>query len=174
MQAGRLPPPPGTFLFLCGSSCLAKTNAFDANTARSIAGWGTYGSASRTLAAITARPLPDDLREREIDAMMRAGKAAWNAWLEGGSREDISARMCRLAVPVTFVSGTCDPVVPTPLQRRLAATLPCARLVVIPGAGHLLPVEAPDAVAAAIQEAAALRDDLVEILPSRALSRAFH
>jgi pimeloyl-ACP methyl ester carboxylesterase len=33
----------------------------------------------------------------------------------------------------------------------MAAALPAARLVVVPGAGHALPLEAPDAVAAALE-----------------------
>ena len=36
------------------------------------------------------------------------------------------------------------------IGRRMEAALPRAELVVVPGAGHGLPREAPDAVAAAI------------------------
>ncbi len=142
-------------LVLLASSPPTPEPIADAERVRAIDGWATYGAASETLAAITGRPLPDDLRRVEIDDMMRASKAAWNAWLEHGSREDISARMDRVAVPVTVVSGTCDPVVPTALQHRLVSMLPDARLVTVPGAGHLLPIEDPDAVTTAVEDAVA-------------------
>lgn len=155
-------------LVLLASSPPTPEPIADAERVRAIDGWATYGAASETLAAITGRPLPDDLRRVEIDDMMRAGKAAWNAWLEHGSREDISGRMDRVAVPVTVMSGTRDPVVPTALQHRLVSMLPDARLVTVPDAGHLLPIEDPDAVTAAVEDAVAMCERPVQ----RELSRA--
>jgi pimeloyl-ACP methyl ester carboxylesterase len=52
---------------------------------------------------------------------------------------------CRtIAVPTTVVIGTRDTVTPPGLGRRIAATIPGARLVEVPGAGHMLPYEATD------------------------------
>ena len=112
-----------------------------------IAGWGDQGVMSETLERTTAEPLPDDLRELAMTDMMRTGEAGWTAWLEAGSREDIAARVGSIAAPVTILSGTRDAVLPTELHEQTAAKLPDARLVAVPGAGHLLPLEAPDAVA---------------------------
>lgn len=120
-----------------------------------LAGWATYSSASRMLASITARALPDDARKRAVDDLMRCGKAAWSAWLYAGSREDISAAMPQIHVSTTLLSGTRDTVFSTDVIRReVAARLRISRLQTVPGAGHLLPLEAPDAVAAAIARAA--------------------
>ena len=52
-------------------------------------------------------------------------------------------------LPVTLIAGERDGRY-TALGRRLADALPGARLLVVPGAGHGLPREAPQAVAAAI------------------------
>ena len=116
-----------------------------------IADWGEYSAMSRTLAEITAGALPDAVRAGTIDDMMRAGKAAWDAWLTHGSREDISFAMSQIDVPVTILSGSADAVLPSAvLNREVAARLSDVRNMAIPGAGHLLPLEAPDAVVAVI------------------------
>jgi pimeloyl-ACP methyl ester carboxylesterase len=123
--------------------------------ARLIAGWGHYGPASETLARITAQPLDGGTRERVIADMMSADKGAWTAWLEGGSREDISGAMPRIDAPALILSGDRDEAIATDLvEREVAARLKTARVIVVPGAGHLLPLEAPDAVAGAIWDCA--------------------
>jgi pimeloyl-ACP methyl ester carboxylesterase len=58
-------------------------------------------------------------------------------------------RLGELRMPVTVVAGERDAKF-VALGERLAAALPDARLVVVPGAGHGLPREAPQAVADAI------------------------
>ena len=73
---------------------------------------------------------------------------------ERGSRQDISAAMPRIDVPVTVLAGTRDEILPEALLRReVVDRLSDARLIRVPGAGHLLPLEAPDAVAAAVRAA---------------------
>lgn len=119
-----------------------------------IDGWAQYSVASQILARVTASPLCERDRKQAVDDIMRTGKAAWTAWLACGSREDISADMACISVPVTIVSGTEDIVLPTALlQREIAARLRPARMVRVPGAGHLLPQEATGAVVAAITSA---------------------
>jgi len=61
----------------------------------------------------------------------------------------VLARCRRLTVPVLVLHGADDPR-PAAAVDPLAAALPDARVVVVPGAGHLPWVEAPDAVRAAI------------------------
>lgn len=114
----------------------------------SLLGWGDRGNASRTVAEVSARPLPRDLIASIVDDIVRVGHAAWKAWLESGSREDITADMGKITAPVTILSGACDRGLPTDLLRReVANRLPRSTLVEMAGAGHLLPLEAPDEVA---------------------------
>ena len=55
----------------------------------------------------------------------------------------------RLRVPVAVVWGERDPVTPVSLGRRVAHDLD-AELVLVPGVGHFVPEEAPEAMGAAI------------------------
>ncbi len=112
-----------------------------------LAGHGDRAVAMATLAKITARPLPPALADRTTDDM-RSSRAAWAAWLEHGSREDITAAVDGLGVPTLVVSGVEDKAILPDVQA--AETLPRlrnGRLVTVTGIGHLLPLEAPDAVA---------------------------
>jgi pimeloyl-ACP methyl ester carboxylesterase len=57
--------------------------------------------------------------------------------------------------PATILAGDQDHIVDPAAARRLAEQLPCARLELVPGAGHLLPQCEPERVAAAIAAALA-------------------
>jgi pimeloyl-ACP methyl ester carboxylesterase len=52
------------------------------------------------------------------------------------------------------VVGSRDLLTPPRLGRAIAAAIPGARLVEVPGAGHMLPYEEPDLLTALILEAA--------------------
>jgi pimeloyl-ACP methyl ester carboxylesterase len=83
---------------------------------------------------------------------MRASPAAWRAWVEHGSQEDWSTRVGVLDLPTLIVAGAQDASLGVAIQRRL--TLPHFRnatLTVIEG-GHALPLENPQALAAAIEQ----------------------
>ncbi len=66
-----------------------------------------------------------------------------------GAMEPLWGRLRDLRMPTTVIAGERDGRY-TAIGRRLAAALPDARLLVVPGAGHGLPRVAPQAVAAAI------------------------
>ena len=144
-------PPTVCSLVLLAPSPPTPEPITDSARAALLAQWAIHDAAERTLAGITGRALSEDARNRAIDDLTRCGKAAWSAWLNFGSREDIAAAMPRISVPVALLSGSCDTVLPTALiSREVAARLCNASMGIIPGAGHLLTLEAPDAVAAAI------------------------
>jgi len=65
---------------------------------------------------------------------------------------DVRSRLDTLAVPTTVVCGTRDRLTPLSENRRIAASIPGAELVVVPGAGHLVIWEEPEIVASAITE----------------------
>ncbi len=60
---------------------------------------------------------------------------------------DFRAGLAGVAVPTTVVVGSRDLMTPPRLGRALAAAIPGARLVEVPGAGHMLPYEEPDLLA---------------------------
>lgn len=66
------------------------------------------------------------------------------------SSMDLRPALASIDVPSTVIVGTRDLLTPPRLARTLAAGIPRARLVVLPGAGHMLPFEAPGTVVEAI------------------------
>lgn len=74
--------------------------------------------------------------------------------LEAMLAMDLRAGLAGVELPVVIVSGTRDAVTPPAFSRRMAELLPRSRLEVVPGAGHMLPFEVPDRLAAILDEAA--------------------
>lgn len=67
------------------------------------------------------------------------------------SRPDSRDDLGRVAVPTAIVCGDADELTPPDRHREMAALVGGATLTVIPGAGHLATLEAPDAVTAALR-----------------------
>ncbi len=116
---------------------------------------GTAALATRMapqLVADTSDPRAVELRAR-IDALMAAqspdGVAAALRALR--DRPDATPGLRSIAVPVLVVTGADDTIVTPEESRGLAAAIPGAELVVIPGAAHLPAFERPDAFDAAVQ-----------------------
>jgi pimeloyl-ACP methyl ester carboxylesterase len=65
-------------------------------------------------------------------------------------RPDRTAELPEIAVPTLVVVGTQDALSPPEDGRAMAASIPRAHVVEIPGAGHLSNLENPDAFAAAL------------------------
>ncbi|MFF3560747.1 alpha/beta fold hydrolase [Streptomyces sp. NPDC002574] len=65
---------------------------------------------------------------------------------EALASHDVRADLDRIAVPALVLNGSEDPVTPPADARALVAGITDARLAVVPGASHLVPVEQPAAV----------------------------
>jgi pimeloyl-ACP methyl ester carboxylesterase len=61
-----------------------------------------------------------------------------------------AGRLRRLDVPTTVLHGSEDPLIPVHNGMRLAQLIPGAEYLELPGVGHLVPYEAPDAVLEAV------------------------
>ena len=61
------------------------------------------------------------------------------------------AAAARITVPTTLILGERDMMTPAKAGKALAAALPNARTVVLPGAGHMMMVERPDELLAALR-----------------------
>jgi len=67
-------------------------------------------------------------------------------------RPDSRAELPQLRLPTLVVVGEADTLTPPADSQAMASAIPGARLVTLPGAGHLTPMERPGAVAAALGE----------------------
>ena len=114
-------------------------------------------------------------RSRALEALLRPDPAgsdgaahrspAWRSFAveqrafvdgTGGLLGALGALDC----PVDVVTGSADRVVTPGASRRLAEAIPGARLVVVPGVGHLLPHDAPAELAGSVTDVA-LRSGLL-------------
>lgn len=85
-----------------------------------------------------------------------AGQAAFYTQIAHADPADtdlLVARLGHVGVPTTVIWGEEDTWIPAEQARRLAAAIPGARLRIIPAAGHLVQVDAPEALLEAIREA---------------------
>jgi len=100
---------------------------------------------------LVSQPLPTHLHEQVVADSLGGAPAAKAAWPQSISQEDISGEVTRINVPALVLSGSGDKVDPTDtLKTRLLPLLAGAELKVLPGHGHLLPLEAPTEVAGQI------------------------
>ena len=97
---------------------------------------------------LSERALSPDLRQKVIAGSVEGAPAAKAAWPASVIAEDVSADLARIDVPVLVIGGEKDKVDSVEMLRSIVMpSLPGAVLAVIPGVGHLLPLEAPVDVA---------------------------
>lgn len=100
---------------------------------------------------------------RIVHACPAPVRRAWSAVLAG---LDLEADVARLTVPTAVIAGTADRLTPVVHARALAAALPhCVGLTELTGMGHMTPIEAPEAVTAALRELAARHLPVLPVLP---------
>lgn len=100
---------------------------------------------------LTAVGLSDRLRTQVVADSRSWSAAARAEWPLHGITEDITAQTRRIGVATLVVGGERDVVEPVAvLRENLVPYLSAAELVVIPRTGHLVPLEAPDALADAV------------------------
>jgi pimeloyl-ACP methyl ester carboxylesterase len=64
---------------------------------------------------------------------------------------DALAAAAKITIPTTLILGERDMMTPSRGGKALAAALPNSRIVVLPGAGHMMMAERPDELLAALQ-----------------------
>ncbi|TWP53479.1 alpha/beta fold hydrolase [Lentzea tibetensis] len=80
-----------------------------------------------------------------------AHEVAW-AQRAMASRPDSSELLARTTIPALVIVGERDQLTPPSLAAEMADLLPNSTYVEIPGAGHLVPVEAPRTFASAVRQ----------------------
>ncbi|MGW1073023.1 alpha/beta fold hydrolase [Streptomyces sp. NPDC002537] len=102
---------------------------------------------------LTAAPLTGAVRAAAVRDSLAAADAARREWPLRGIATDVTAAATTIDVPVLVLAGEHDRVEPPQILRsHLVPSIPHARLEVVAGSGHLLPLEAPEAVAAALED----------------------
>ncbi|MEU5085177.1 alpha/beta hydrolase [Streptomyces sp. NPDC021356] len=97
---------------------------------------------------LTAVALPRQTRDDVVRDSLAASGDARTQWPLHGIAEDITAQARRIEAPVAVLAGEHDRVEPPRVLREcLLPSVPHATMTVVPDVGHLLPLEAPEAVA---------------------------
>lgn len=109
----------------------------------------------RTQAGIVARhlfpePGQEPIREELIRQITRADPGAYRAAMRALGMYNSSARLHELNIPTLVITGDHDRTVPPRNQRRLADLIPGAEQLIIPGAGHAVSIDRPEAFNSAL------------------------
>ena len=103
------------------------------------------------LVAMLVGPDPDpegiELARR---CMAATSPETYRSMMTGLTRFDERANLADIRVPVLALAGEVDPNAPPRMMEKMAAKIPGARFVALPGAGHLANIEQPDAFNAAV------------------------
>jgi pimeloyl-ACP methyl ester carboxylesterase len=111
--------------------------------------------------ALRHATLSDELREQVIQDSLAGAAQAKHGWVAHAVVEDVSADLDRIDVPVLVLAGEHDRVEPVELmQSHVIAEIDGAQLDVIPGSGHLIPLERPRQLSDRI---AAFRDTITPL-----------
>jgi pimeloyl-ACP methyl ester carboxylesterase len=115
------------------------------------AGTRALAPMARTLLGPSTRENRPDVLAR-LERMLREAPVDAVAWSQRAmaARDDTTAVLAGLEIPVAVVVGEQDVLSPVPVAVGLAATARDAVLTIIPESGHLTPMESPDQVADAL------------------------
>lgn len=108
--------------------------------------------ADEVIRAVAGPGLTGAALDSQVAAMGRIPAAGLRAAVECLPHHDLRDRLHRIGAPTVVIVGELDTETPPAYARLLADAIPGARLVTVPGAGHLTPAEAPDPVNAAIRD----------------------
>ncbi len=100
---------------------------------------------------LTVRRPDDTTVEQLVEDSLRGSPGAKRAWPTTAAYEDISGEVSKIAAPTLILVGDHDPQDPEEQQRREVLPLIAgATLEVVPDCGHLMPIDQPVRLAAAI------------------------
>ncbi|MFM1964544.1 MAG: hypothetical protein RL134_269 [Actinomycetota bacterium] len=117
------------------------------------------GMVDGLLGETTRRTRPDLVAR--VEGVLETASPRTVAWAQRAmaARPDSREPLAMLTAPVTVIMGEEDTMSPLAEQELILEAVPHARWVPVPGSGHLTPMEAPEAVAAALMQMAAGQGD---------------
>jgi pimeloyl-ACP methyl ester carboxylesterase len=95
------------------------------------------------------KPIYDAMRAMCLDQSQALFDTQIGALL---GRREVESLLPRIACPTLVITGQLDAWSPPAQHRAIAAAIPDSTLVIVEGAGHMLPLEAPEAVNKAIAD----------------------
>jgi 3-oxoadipate enol-lactonase len=146
---GTRPPPPAGFLpapssldaIMSGPRPAEPLHDYFLRSWGTVVGPGFAQSHPQEMAELIDRIAQRTTPQAGVMAQLRA-ISSWHG----------SHRLTRIAAPTTVIHGSDDPLIPVGNGMRLAQLIRGARYIELPGVGHIVPFEAPDAVIQAIVE----------------------
>jgi pimeloyl-ACP methyl ester carboxylesterase len=97
--------------------------------------------AEKRARAILGKAAPESAVAHAITVMAEVPQGGYVQACEMMCAADIMADLPHLACPALVIGGADDPVSPEATCRAVVEALPAARLLVLPGIGHFLPIE---------------------------------
>lgn len=106
-----------------------------------------------SLSTLVAAAAADLVKDAVVAMGVRAGRAAYERQQEASiARADSRPHLAAIAVPTLIAVGEFDVLTPPALAEELRDGIAGATLHVIPGSGHLPPIEKPDETAALLRD----------------------
>ena len=116
-----------------------------------LAAYQTREGVDAAIGRLAALPLSKAHREQVIEDSLSGTAGAKRAWPERDMIRDISDEASKILVTVQVIVGGADNIeTESTLRAGFGGVLPGAEFTVLPGVGHLAPLEAPAEVASAI------------------------
>jgi pimeloyl-ACP methyl ester carboxylesterase len=111
--------------------------------------------------AVEAGMLQERLNADHVQQLVEDGMSVnekfYMSWLRDGLAYDGFADLLKgITVPITFIVGSCDVNIPPEAQLSSAALVRDARIVILNGESHWMPIESPERLAAEIRLAIGL------------------
>ncbi len=109
--------------------------------------------AINTVNGATVQKLDTEKFQHAIDSQLAIDDATWDWWLERGMENDVSAHIKTGQVPTTIICSQDDPVIPMQwIEEEVKPYFKNPEVIVWKNLGHLIPMEAPEKLAEALQK----------------------
>lgn len=90
---------------------------------------------------IFPRPEQEMLRQEYMNQVQQADPRTYRSAMRSLSRFNVTKRLNEIRCPTLVISGERDTTVPLPTQKKLAQSIPNAKHIIIPDAGHAVTID---------------------------------